>query len=399
MALDLVSRMTDGSLVARPDVPTFNNFAPRWIEEYARANRQKPRGVESKESILRVHLLPRFGSMRLDDLVDSDVQALKADLAERSAKTVNNVLTVLGKMLRIAVRWRVLQQMPVQIELLPVQLPEVAFYEFDEYARMVDVCTTMLSAEVSALVLLGGDAGLRMGEIIGLEWEDVDWRRGQLCIQRSESKGHITSPKGGRTRIVPLTDKLLSVLCAITQGPRVGRVLCDGDKPVTEVTARRWMREAQRAACLRVGGNLHILRHTFCSHLAMRGAPPLAIQQLAGHTSLRTTMRYMHLSPTEAKRAIGLLDENRSHGFSAATRVTALSPTGFEPVGDQRIAKPVKPRKPRFNPRQQPTRRSEDSLDVLMELLVEANAQVSSALERYPQHPPESSRRKKSSSK
>jgi integrase len=55
-------------------------------------------------------------------------------------------------------------------------------------------------------------------------------------------------------------------------------------------------------------GALHILRHTFCSHLAMRGAPAKAIQELAGHENLMTTLRYMHLSLAARVSAIGLLN-------------------------------------------------------------------------------------------
>jgi site-specific recombinase XerD len=54
--------------------------------------------------------------------------------------------------------------------------------------------------------------------------------------------------------------------------------------------------------------SVHILRHTFCSHLAMRGAPARAIQELAGHQDLDTTQRYMHLSPAALDAAIRLLD-------------------------------------------------------------------------------------------
>jgi site-specific recombinase XerD len=54
---------------------------------------------------------------------------------------------------------------------------------------------------------------------------------------------------------------------------------------------------------------VHILRHTFCSHLAMRGAPPRAIQELAGHRELGMTQRYMHLSPAALDSAIRLLDQ------------------------------------------------------------------------------------------
>ena len=56
------------------------------------------------------------------------------------------------------------------------------------------------------------------------------------------------------------------------------------------------------------GGGVHVLRHTFCSHLAMRGAPAIVIQQLAGHLHLSTTQRYMHLSPQAREGAIALLD-------------------------------------------------------------------------------------------
>ena len=56
---------------------------------------------------------------------------------------------------------------------------------------------------------------------------------------------------------------------------------------------------------------VHLLRHTFCSHLAMKGAPARAIQKLAGHADLSTTQRYMHLSPAATEDAIRLLDGSR----------------------------------------------------------------------------------------
>ena len=56
-------------------------------------------------------------------------------------------------------------------------------------------------------------------------------------------------------------------------------------------------------------GGVHILRHTFCSHLAMRGAPARAIQELAGHADLTTTQRYMHLSPAAVEASIRLLEQ------------------------------------------------------------------------------------------
>ena len=78
-----------------------------------------------------------------------------------------------------------------------------------------------------------------------------------------------------------------------------------------EPWTRNVMKIGMRHACKRAGLRSigwHVLRHTFCSHLAMRGAAPKAIQELAGHSNLAVTMRYMHLSPSTLRDAIRLLD-------------------------------------------------------------------------------------------
>ena len=82
------------------------------------------------------------------------------------------------------------------------------------------------------------------------------------------------------------------------------------------------MERAERAGGLPVTGHIHRLRHTFCSHLAMRGAPAKAIQELAGHAEdLSTTMRYMHLSPASLHQAIRLLEQRGPvGGYSGATK-------------------------------------------------------------------------------
>ena len=86
-------------------------------------------------------------------------------------------------------------------------------------------------------------------------------------------------------------------------------VLCQDDgQPLTRQMVQYRVLRASRRAKLSQDG-VHILRHTFCSHLAMRGAPPRAIQELAGHRELGMTQRYMHLSPAALDSAIRLLDQ------------------------------------------------------------------------------------------
>jgi site-specific recombinase XerD len=81
---------------------------------------------------------------------------------------------------------------------------------------------------------------------------------------------------------------------------------------------------AARRAHVREG--VHVLRHTFCSHLAMRGAPARAIQELAGHQDLTTTQRYMHLSPAAVEDAIRLIDMAPASQFGRRWRHSGDAP-------------------------------------------------------------------------
>jgi hypothetical protein len=101
----------------RKEVPTLAEFAPRFMDGYARANRQKPSGIAAKETIIRVHLVPLLGSKKLDVISNEAVQGLKHALRARQPKTVNNVLTVLNKLLKTAVEWDVIERLPCTIRL------------------------------------------------------------------------------------------------------------------------------------------------------------------------------------------------------------------------------------------------------------------------------------------
>ncbi len=289
----------------KKEVPSLEEFAPRFLDAHARANRQKPSGIAAKETILNTHLVPLLGSKKLDAITTEQVQQLKHHLRHRAPKTVNNVLTVLNVLLKKAVEWNVIDRMPCMIRLLPIPKPSAGFYDFGEYERLVTAANADRTAQL--IVLLGGEAGLRCGEMMALEWSDVDLGKRQLCVQRSDWKGQVTTTKGGRLRYVPLTVRLSAALREHRhlRGPRV---LCQADgSPLTQKIVQDHVRRSVRRAQLTKNG-VHRLRHTFCSHLAMRGAPARAIQDLAGHMDLATTQRYMHLSPAAIEGAIRLLD-------------------------------------------------------------------------------------------
>lgn len=295
-----------GSSQKRKEVPTLEEFAPRFLDGYARANRQKPSGVAAKETILKHHLLPHFGRKRLDAITSEDIQRLKVALRSKAPKTVNNVLTTLNVLMRQAVEWDLIERVPCVIRLLPIPKPSAQFHDFDAFERLVEAAGH-LDRQVLLLVLMGGEGGLRCGEMMALEWQDVDLEIRQVCVQRSEWKGHVTTTKGGRIRYVPLTARLTATL-KLHRHLRGARVLVQADgRPLTQKIVQNHLRRAARRAGVRPG--VHILRHTFCSHLSMRGAPARAIQELAGHEDLSTTQRYMHLSPAAVDGAIRLLEQ------------------------------------------------------------------------------------------
>ena len=185
------------------EVPTLEGFAERFVDGSARANREKPSSIAAKEMILRVHLVPRLGARRLDAIRNEDVQRLKQGLGSKAVKTVNNVLTVLNVLLKTAVEWQVISQMPCTIRLLPVPKSSSATYhDFGDYERLVKQAQAA-DARTYVAVLLGGEAGLRCGEMLALEWLAVDLPKRQLCVRRSDWNGLVTAPKNGRLRYIP----------------------------------------------------------------------------------------------------------------------------------------------------------------------------------------------------
>lgn len=293
--------------IVKKEVPTFAEFAPRFVEGHAKANRHRLSTIEHTEKNLRAHVLPAFGDRRLDELTQEDIQRFKGQRTHLANKTVNHHLSLIRCMFTAAVEWGVIERMPVELKRLKATKATMHFYDFDDFEALISAASK-IDRRALLMVLLGGEAGLRSGEIRALEWSSIDFRRRLLAVERSEYKGHVTLPKHDKIRRVPMTTRLAAALRdhRHDHGPRV-LYLEDGE-PLTRHSLSDWLEAACREGSIRYRSP-HCLRHTFCSHLAMRGAPARAIQELAGHEDLKTTQRYMHLTPGALEGAIRLLEQ------------------------------------------------------------------------------------------
>ncbi|MEQ9319108.1 MAG: tyrosine-type recombinase/integrase [Polyangiaceae bacterium] len=288
----------------KADAPLFSSFSQRFMETYARNNNKRSE-IESKEATLRLHLVPAFGRLTLDRVDAMRIEGYKARKLEEglSAKTINNQLTVLRRLLSIAVEWGLLDFVP-PIRWLKAARPEFDFLTFDEAERLIAAA----EPEWRAIITVATRTGLRIGELLALRWRDVDLEAGRLVVRRSTSCGEVSTPKNGRTREVPLSDQARAALLE-HRHERGELVFCDDDGAMlTRNSCRRPLHRAcKRAGIRRIGW--HKLRHTFASHLTMRGAPLKSVQELLGHGTIEMTMRYAHLSPDARRDAVKLLDE------------------------------------------------------------------------------------------
>jgi integrase len=295
----------------KKEVPCLEEFAPRFIIDHARANGLKPGGINHKETLLRVHLIPALGQRRLDSITTADVQKLKDRLNALKPKSRNNILTLLNTMLKKAVEWDVIDRLPCTIKLLKAQSASVDFFDFEEFDRLVG-SAKQCDWRTHLIVLLAGQAGLRSGEMRALRWKDVNLDTRQIRVEQSEWRGQITPTKSGRIRYVPMTTPLVEALrqSRHLRGPLV--LHRENGEMFTEAAIRAHVDRAARNAGLREKGP-HMLRHTFCSHLAMNGVDARSIQELAGHQSILTTQRYMHLSPSAVANAIRVLEQRPAY--------------------------------------------------------------------------------------
>jgi site-specific recombinase XerD len=119
---------------------------------------------------------------------------------------------------------------------------------------------------------------------------------GQLLRHKSDEAGAVMPT----SRVVASTEARFVIAPYVRTG--------GAGRPISEQTIQDSMKRVHARAGVKGAGKVHNLRHTFCSHLAMRGASPIQIMVLAGHEDFKTTKRYLHLCPKVRDEGIDLLD-------------------------------------------------------------------------------------------
>lgn len=297
----------------------FDTVADWWLERFeakVAAGERHPRTLEAHRYHLKHNLLPHLASRRIAALGVEDVAALITELrdAGRSAKSTANALGTLQSILRFARRRGWVLADPVEL-LEPEERPRhprrrQRVLGWPEIERLLDACPPRGRLLVTTALY----SGLRISELLGLIWEDVDFAAGLIRVRAQLSRAHRGEPARrvapktpASLREVPLVEQLSHQLVAHRQASpfaapgdwvfATSRGTPQGHRNV----ARRVLTRAADTAQLNGDGwpplRFHDLRHTFASHLIVDlGLDVAQVSRILGHARITITLDvYTHL--------------------------------------------------------------------------------------------------------
>lgn len=305
---------------------TFAEFSAEWMKTYVKTN-NKPSEQRTKFFTLKNHLLPFFGRLSLAKIGTTQVEELKAQKLREglSPKSINNQLTILAKCLRTAEDWGRLDRCP-KIKHLKTTSQRLDFLSPEESQRLIDHSDSPMWSEMIFLALR---TGMRLGELFGLEWQDVDFSRRQLTVRQSIVRGITGTPKSGKARYIPLTDDVCKALYELRRPAGLLFTRPDGSPLSYHIAENAITRMCKRAGIRKV--SWHILRHTFASQLVSRGVSLIAVKELLGHSTIQMTMRYAHLAPSTLKDAVAVLEQRQIPEMNIfGQQAVSTSPTPFQ---------------------------------------------------------------------
>ncbi len=348
---------------AKPEVVTVGDYLKTWLHDYALVNCKPSTYAEYTWAVEHV-LGPAFGTLSLDQLTTGHVrQLIGACIKDGKAKaTIKNYLAPLRAAYSQAVDDGLVAKNPAtrlgkllkDAKTPGKQMQPLTRQESD---KLLETAKTKAS-RIYALLLCALRTGLRQGELIGLQWGDLDLDARYLLVRRSVVRGHEGLPKSGKIRRVDMSRELCMELRTVrqiqeTEAIANGRTL-RMDQPVfPSPMGFRWDKnnlDKQYRVALKASGirsiRFHDTRHTFASQLIEQGAHPKYIQEQLGHASITMTMdTYGHLFPNRNRGLVDGLDtREESRNATPAQPVTVVNeddsltprnlvrPTGLEPV-------------------------------------------------------------------
>ncbi len=282
--------------------PTFSDYAARWIEHYAKIHKAASTVLKDRQ-ILRDHLIPVLGSKKLLEVKRKDIRDLKTQLCNEkgfAAQTVNNILGLVHKIFDGAVSEDELIPMnPVSgVKRVQSVRRQFKFWTFEEKDRFLSYCRTE-NWELFQIVALATETGLRPMEIKGLQRDCLDFENGEVIVRRNWcTKTNQLNPytKTKRDRKVPMSPALFQILADKRFLPADAFVF---QGVTNSFGAMKLQPMAIQASVTPI--RFHDLRHTFASHLAMRGVPMIKVMDLLGHTKMDSTLIYAHLAPSSLR--------------------------------------------------------------------------------------------------
>ncbi len=218
-------------------------------------------------------------------------------------RTINAELVVLRMMFRLGIQWGYTKENPTdgisKLRIIKKSAPR--FLTEEECQKLLDACDDFLYPILSAFL----NTGMRKSELEYLEWPDIDFNRRKIMIR---AKGSWT-PKTDE-REIPMNDAMLKILKE--QKARVnGSKYVFPDEKGKRIYKNR-LRNRLMTLTKRCGfpdvTKIHSLRHTFASHLVMKGVDLATIKQLMGHSDIETTMIYSHLTEKHVDDAVERLE-------------------------------------------------------------------------------------------
>jgi integrase len=311
---ELQQQQEQGVQLADSNV-TLQQFLTRWLTDSIRPS-VRPRTYEGYESIVRIRVIPRIGRLTLNKVTPAVLQRLYTDLAEAglSARSIHNTHRVLHKAFKQAMRWGLIPRNPTEAVDPPrPQQTEMKTLSVADVNRLFEGTR---DHRLHALFVLAVSTGMRLGELLGLKWVDIDEDKRRLFVRRSVQRTRdglvFVPPKTAKSRrTVILTSTALAALKdhrrkQAEERLRLGAAWEDQGLVFPNVTggpqdpgtmSARFREVLSRLDISRI--RFHDLRHTAASLLLSAGTHPKVVSEMLGHSTIVLTLdTYSHVIPT-----------------------------------------------------------------------------------------------------